>query len=288
MGFEASGEGVGWPWASYRLALNGNSGKARCEPNWSWQPLPLPDYDLWYAVKGQGDMWINGTRHEVRPGACFIFRPGDVIEASHHQDRPLTVLYCHFLIADERAGSGGGWRDPLPEQRCVYIRDTYRLEPLLHQLVDMSAWAEEEEANGTEFDLLLKLILTRWLKEMDRQHEPARDYYVDRLIQAVHNEIRFRLTEEIDYDAVVAQSGLSARYVSSLMKRHTGLTLKETITKLRMERAAHLLCETSMSVTEVAEALAYSDIYTFSKLFKRYHGCSPSEARRLRTGGSRL
>jgi AraC-like DNA-binding protein len=264
------------------LALNGISGKARCEPNWSWQPLPLPDYDLWYAVSGQGDMQINGTRHEIRPGACFVFRPGDVVEASHHRDHPLTVLYCHFAMDSEPAKSGDDWIDPLPEQRCVYIRDTYRLEPLLHQLVDMSSWAEEEETSGTEFDLLLKLILTRWLKEMDRQHEPARNYYVDQLIQAVHNEIRFRLTEEIDYDEAVGHTGLSARSVSALMKRHTGLTLKETITKLRMERAAHLLGETSMSVTEVADALAYSDIYTFSKLFKRYYGYSPSEARRHR------
>lgn len=286
MGVMDVGGGVTPPWDDYRLELNGISGKARCEPNWSWQPLPLPDYDLWYAVAGQGDMHINGTRHEIRPGACFVFRPGDVVEATHRRDHPLTVLYCHFAMTGKSSESGTDWSDPLPEQRCVYIRDTYRLEPLLHQLVDMSSWREEEETSGAEFDLLLKLILTRWLKEMERQHMPVHNYYVDQLIQGVYNEIRFRLTEEIDYDAVTAGSGLTARYVSSLMKRHTGLTLKETITKLRMERAEHLLGETSMSVTEVAEALAYADIYTFSKLFKRYRGLSPTEARRQRAGGS--
>ncbi|MHA6483503.1 helix-turn-helix domain-containing protein [Paenibacillus sp. strain BS8-2] len=272
----------GWQWSRLHLALNGIGGKARCEPNWSWQPLPLADYDLWYAVKGRGEMYINGFRHEIRSGTFFVLRPGDVIHASHRQDDPLTVLFCHFAMTNLLEIETGGWHDPLPEQRCVYIRDTYRLEPLLHQLVDMTYWEEADAANEAEYDLLLKLILTRWLKEMDRQHEPARNYYVDQIIQTVHNEIRFRLSEEIHYETVVAASGLSARYVSALMKRHTGLTLKETISKLRMERAAHLLGETAMTVSEVAEALAYSDIYTFSKLFKRYYGHSPSEARRQR------
>lgn len=267
-------------WGERYFVRSGICGKARCEPNWSWQPPPLPDYDLWYAVKGQGEMRINGVRHEVRPGSCFILRAGDIVAAGHRPNDPLIVLYCHFNIAGGEAAKEQSLPDWMSEQRCVVIGDTYRMEPLLHQLVDTASW--ESSGDEAEFDLLLKLILTRWHKEMERQHVPARNYYVDRLIGQVHNEIRFRLSEEIDYEAVTAPSGLTARYVSALMKQHTGLTLKETITKLRMERAVHLLTETAMSVTEVAEALAYTDIYTFSKLFKRYYGYSPTDAKARR------
>jgi|GEM_PF-244181 AraC-like DNA-binding protein len=280
MGITFGGESAAWPWEERFFARSGSSGKARCEPNWSWQPLPLPDYDLWYAVKGQGDMWINGDKYNIRPGSCFILHPGDEIKASHRPNNPLTVLYCHFTIVNKKTKHGRELPDPLTEQRCVHIGDTYRMEPLLHQLVDLASLAETGEE--AEFDLLLKLILTRWRKAKERQLMPQRNYYVEQMIQQVHNEIRFRLSEEIDYEAVAAPSGLTARYVSSLMKRHTGLTLKETISKLRMERAVHLLEETAMTVTEVADALAYADIYTFSKLFKRYYGYPPSDAREKR------
>ncbi|MDQ6420568.1 AraC family transcriptional regulator [Paenibacillus sp. LHD-117] len=263
------------------FSLSGTSGKARCEPNWSWQPAPLPDYDLWYAVKGKGEMRINRVLYDIRPGDCFILHPGDEIRASQHPDDPLTVLYCHFRVSNGHAKIEETSPSPMPEDRCVRIRDTYRMEPLLHQLVDMAT--NQKSGEEAEFDLLLKLILTRWHREKDKRHEPARHYYVDRLIQQVHNEIRFRLSETIDYEVLAASAGLTSRYVSFLMKRHTGLTLKETISKLRMERAVHLLTETAMTVTEVAEALAYSDIYTFSKLFKRYYGYAPSEARTNRS-----
>jgi AraC-like DNA-binding protein len=85
--------------------------------------------------------------------------------------------------------------------------------------------------------------------------------------------------ETDDYNELTKDTGFSSRHISHIMKQCTGLTLKETITKLKMERAVHLLSETTLTVSEVADALGYSDIYTFSKLFKRYYGYSPSKIR---------
>lgn len=257
------------------FALSGYNGKMKCEPNWSWQPTPFPDYDLWYVMSGKGDMWINGQHYPVQQGTFFILRPGDRIRAVHDPQTPITVIFCHFQVyhMDKEVEV----TLPLGEDRCVFVKDTYRLEPLLHLLVDLAAWKGEREAE--EFDLLLKLILTWWERERNRQHETAQSYYYEHIVQQVRNEIMTRLSEPIDYHALAAAVELTPRYLSSILKRYSGLSLKETITKLRMERAMHLLTETTMTVTEVSAALAYSDIYTFSKLFKRYYGFSPTSMR---------
>lgn len=258
-------------WSDILFKNSGFSGKARCEPNWSWQPPPLKDFDLWYAVLGKGEMKINQVKYDIRPGSCFLVQPGDEVNAKHDPTQPLTVLYCHFTV------EGDQQQFRLPDFRHVLIQDTYRLEPLLHQLVDIAIW--KAQADADEFDLLLKIILSRWIKQGMKQNVPAQHYYYDQIVHRVLDEIRFRLSEKIDYEALAASVGLTPRYVSALMKRHTGLSLKETITKLRMERAIHLLSETAMSVTEVSDALAYSDIYTFSKLFKRFYGYAPTTIR---------
>ncbi|NOV00957.1 AraC family transcriptional regulator [Paenibacillus planticolens] len=260
---------------NYYFVLSGSSGIVKCEPNWSWQPAPLTDYDLWYNKSGQGMLWLNEKQHDVQPGTFFIFRPGDQIRAVHHSDNPLTVIYCHFKayhLTDSLEADLA-----MAEERCVSVKDPYRLEPFLQQLVDSAAWQNQPE--DEEFNLLLKLILTRWEKELYRQDETTRNYYYEHIVQRVHNEIRIRLSEPSDYEVLAASTGLTPRYLSLILKRYSGLSLKETITKLRMDRAVHLLNETTMSVTDVSEALGYADIYTFSKLFKRYYGVSPSGVR---------
>ncbi|OPH55974.1 hypothetical protein BC351_29195 [Paenibacillus ferrarius] len=260
---------------NYYFVQSGSIGKVKCEPNWSWQPAPLTDYDLWYNKSGQGMLWLNGRQHEVLPGTFFIFRPSDNIRAIHDPKDPLTVIFGHFKtykVVDHLETEL-----PLPDQRFVSVKDPYWLEPLLQQLVDLVAWQNQPE--DEELNLLLKLIMTRWGKELAQQDETTRSYYYEHIVRRVHNEIRMRLSEPTDYQTLAASTGLTPRYLSLILKRFSGLSLKETITMLRMERAKHLLKETTMTVTDVSTALGYADIYTFSKLFKRYYGISPSGAR---------
>lgn len=48
---------------------------------------------------------------------------------------------------------------------------------------------------------------------------------------------------------------------------------------LRMNRAADLLQNTSQKITVIANEVGYSDPLTFTKMFKRIKGMSPSEWR---------
>lgn len=48
---------------------------------------------------------------------------------------------------------------------------------------------------------------------------------------------------------------------------------------LRMNRAAELLENTDDKITSIASAVGYSDPLTFTKMFKRIKGMSPSDWR---------
>ncbi|MBM7564014.1 AraC family transcriptional regulator [Paenibacillus sacheonensis] len=268
--------------ASFRsccFATGTTSGKYRCEPTWSWKPNPFADYDMWYAVSGQGRMLLNGVDHAIGPGFCYVFQPGDRVAATHNPERPLVVFFCHFDRSPYGSGDVPAAALPLP-RTPVTIRDTAGIESLLSRLIELSHLRSPDDA--AEIDLLIKLILVKWVRETDRGADAGHAYYQKQIVVKVQEAIRFRLSESADYEALAASAGSSPRSVSRLMKTHTGLTLKETITKLRMERAVHLLNETTMTVTEVSAAIGYSDIYTFSKLFKRHYGISPTA---MRSGG---
>jgi AraC-like DNA-binding protein len=58
-----------------------------------------------------------------------------------------------------------------------------------------------------------------------------------------------------------------------------GVAPMQYVIRARVGRAKMLLMNTSMTVSQVADALGYSDIYYFSRQFRKEVGVSPSEHR---------
>ncbi|MEC0090025.1 helix-turn-helix domain-containing protein [Paenibacillus macquariensis] len=91
--------------------------------------------------------------------------------------------------------------------------------------------------------------------------------------------MRDRIDQRIDYNELAEAFALNSRYISQIFKLNTGYSLKESITRLRLERAVTLLTETPLSVSEIADTLGFTDIYHFSKLFKVHNNVAPSAYR---------
>ena len=72
---------------------------------------------------------------------------------------------------------------------------------------------------------------------------------------------------------------LSESYISRLFKNELDSKPSEYINNIRISAAEALLSTTDMSVCEIAERVGYSDVYYFSKTFKRLVGYSPSKMR---------
>ncbi|WP_138756439.1 response regulator [Paenibacillus sinopodophylli] len=72
---------------------------------------------------------------------------------------------------------------------------------------------------------------------------------------------------------------LTPNYISMIFKQATGETITEYITKVRMEKAKHLLKSTDLKILEIAEKVGYEDPHYFSKVFKKYTGIHPQKHR---------
>jgi transcriptional regulator GlxA family with amidase domain len=57
----------------------------------------------------------------------------------------------------------------------------------------------------------------------------------------------------------------------------TNMTVKEFIRSIRLKRAAQLLLEKKMSITEIAYAVGFRDLSHFRKCFHSEYGMSASE-----------
>ena len=72
-------------------------------------------------------------------------------------------------------------------------------------------------------------------------------------------------------------SGISEVYLRKLFSNLFGITPAKYVTDVRIEKAKAMLSLGVMSVSEVAEAVGFSNIYHFSKTFKRVTGYTPTE-----------
>lgn len=92
--------------------------------------------------------------------------------------------------------------------------------------------------------------------------------------------IRDCFTEPVTLGDCAAEARLSPWHLLRAFRATFGETPKEFLTRLRLERARHLLTVTDRPVTEVCFDVGFSSLGTFSTLFKQAVGCPPTEYRR--------
>ncbi|RXZ83750.1 response regulator [Paenibacillaceae bacterium] len=68
---------------------------------------------------------------------------------------------------------------------------------------------------------------------------------------------------------------------SHIFKSELAIPFSQYLIRLRMEKASEQLSESASKVYEVSAAVGFTDYAHFSKMFKRYKGCTPTEYRRL-------
>ncbi len=87
-------------------------------------------------------------------------------------------------------------------------------------------------------------------------------------------------TSSTSLKQIADEMGLSTFRVSHIVKEHTGKTVLQHITRLRIQKALQLLERTSMSCPEIAYEVGYCDQSYFIKQFKRVTGTTPARHRR--------
>jgi len=72
---------------------------------------------------------------------------------------------------------------------------------------------------------------------------------------------------------------LSPFQFSRNFKRENGLTFRDFVVRLRVQRAAQLMKDTHASVTEAAFVVGFNDLSYFARMFRKQFGMSPSHFR---------
>jgi len=74
------------------------------DPPWEWVTRIPEYYNLWYCLKGEGTIEIDGKAYIIHPGKTFLLLPGTHIHARQNPHNAITNFAAHFtfMTADGR------------------------------------------------------------------------------------------------------------------------------------------------------------------------------------------
>ena len=106
---------------------------------------------------------------------------------------------------------------------------------------------------------------------------------IDRQIDQAIRWITLQYYQHISIDQIAFTLGYHRAHLSKVFKQKTGLSPKQYLMKVRMEKAKDLLGGV-LTIEQISSSVGFNDPLYFSKQFHKWSGHSPSEYRnRLRS-----
>ena len=99
-------------------------------------------------------------------------------------------------------------------------------------------------------------------------------------MQRAINYVEDHITEDLDYDVIARQSYSTSYHFQRVFGLLCGYTLGEYIRSRRLTLAGGELAAGDAKVIDVALKYGYDNPDSFARAFTRFHGVTPSQARR--------
>ena len=175
---------------------------------------------------------------------------------------PIIFLTAKVTMRDFRLGMDLGAEDYLTKP-CTVDRLLTAIKARLRRSQELKQYylSDYPDSNQTFF-------------ELDKYARFPR-------ITAVFEFIEANYHRPLQLKEVAATLGYSPAYLTDLVRRKTGRTVKQWIVERRMDCARKLLLNTETSIAQIAEKTGYFDTAYFIRQFKQLHGTSPHQWRKI-------
>ena len=254
--------------------------------DWHWHAT----LEVNVCVEGVLKTSTQRGEYLVRPGEGILVN-ANVLHRNDALDGAAGVrVHTHIfdrgmLAASERAMR----RYVLPVAECVQIDvlPLSRADAAQRAILDLHARAfaaAGEEAPGYELEICA--LLTQAWRGIYALAQPMLDarrgvFRPENIrLKQMLAYIYEHYAEDISPAEIAAAAGVCERECFRCFKQELGTTPLSSLTDYRLRRAAALLRETDLSVTEIATACGFATASYFGKVFRRRMNLSPLAYRR--------
>lgn len=237
---------------------------------WNWRTR-IPDYfNLWILLAGSVVVRLRGQEYHLNRPAYLLLPPGEQVDGQLEDSDHMDNLALHLapktvskLIDPTQLPSS--WGVPVSEPEWMHltaircVRNANRPDPY------------SQACAAAAIEQVFATYLRDWLGPKEAPN-------MDR-VQDLADRIRLRPAATNRVDKEARRLGLSRSQLNRLFQNAHGTSVRDFITQCRMQHAAHLLRDSTLNVSQIAEACGYADIFYFSRHFKLWCGQGPTAYR---------
>ncbi len=231
-------------------------GYETCKPDKSFGPAVRTHWLIHYVVSGQGLFQIGENTYNVKVGEMFVIPP--FVETYYEADKenPWSYIWIGFTAKSDIT------------KHLTDIMKYPEAEKIFNSMKKC-----ENYTSGRSAYLCAQL----WnLFALFTEGKDEKKDYVDTALEFIHSNYM----EDITVEKIAKFLNLDRTYFSVIFKKQTGLSPKQYIVSHRMKIASSLLTKKHTEISVIANSVGYTDLYNFSKMFKRHFGVSPTKYRK--------
>lgn len=250
-----------------------------CLPDQFFGPAIRENYVLHYITEGKGYLEYRKQKIPLQKGDIFLLIPGEV--TYYFADNQTPWSYYWLGISGIKAQE---YFNLSSIHDTAYLRSphTKALGKFIGTIVKDTEKLDESKASQLHvISQLFELMhqLNALSPNLDQETiSPSCKLYREakHLIDIGYN------SQDISIQKIADELGVHRSYLSSIFKDFHKISPKEYLLEVRMNRAKELLKTTDQPIKIIAYSVGYLDPLHFSKAFRQYYDCSPSQCRTLK------
>lgn len=229
-------------------------------------------------VLNEGDLlFLNqSATHEILPAGADDIAVNFIILPEFF-DRPISMIEQENVLRDFLLATLSDDTE-LSNYLHFPVRQILPVQNLLENMI-WTIFSDRKDTNTiNQTTMGLLLMNLSMFAENINQNTPKQ--YEQQLIFSVlkYIETHYKngsLTE------ISAELNQPAYYISRLLKKHLNKNFKELLQERKLQQAAYLLLQSSLSTEQILSAIGYDNSSYFHKRFRIKYQCSPKEYRTL-------
>lgn len=248
-------------------------GTQQCKARESWGPGIKNQYKLHYVHSGKGYLLANHREYTITAGQIFACYPNEIVYYRADSDDPWKYSWVAF----------NGLNSEFYFERAGISKNNLVIDcpqkAVIEQAFDAILSTEQSAANKDlsymgNLYLILSSIVDK--SSLVKNTSSAKEYIKEAIIY-----IKKHFEQPITISDISAYLSLDRKYFSKIFKKELQMSPLEYLINYRLTRACELMRTTNLSIAEIATTVGYDNQFSFSRVFKKYKGISPSDYRKL-------
>ncbi|MEK7413354.1 MAG: AraC family transcriptional regulator [Planctomycetota bacterium] len=225
--------------------------------------------------------WIRhaGRERLVKPGTVFLHRRGEHHGYRNELGQEPHLWLIHFLPDEALYREFPNLASDDPERRVWQLSREQQAgyQGLFVRLqAELALHRPGAQAAASAWLRLLLISAARWDEPLAAiASMPSQDPQLMSLWEVIHDHI----DRPVDFTSALKRRVTNYDSLRHRFRKVYGVSPRDFVLRLRMDRAKHLLLESDMSVTAVAKALGYGRIHEFIRVFRSRVGRTPTAFR---------